>query len=125
MAYTICTIKNVWEKHWIHLQATDSKYSDERLFLPRRQAELPNYGHREHNDCEVGHNVHAAVDEPDRILIETFERVLQRPESLNWLASEYAAEYGPERVHYDDGHDRPASDLELLGGEYALILQKD
>jgi hypothetical protein len=51
--------------------------------------------------------------------------VLQCPEGLDWLASEYTAQHCPEGVDNDDRHDSPASNLKLPCGEHTSVLQKD
>lgn len=119
------TTGNVQSRYWIHLQATDSEDSDERLFLPPGQTELANDRHWQHNDNEVRQYVHGAIEEPYYKLIEAFGWVLQRPEGLDRLASKYTAEYCPDSVKDDYRHGNVACNQEFPCREDASVLKED
>ena len=86
-----------------NLQNPHSENAYQAILLPLRQTQAVQYRDREHDDDEVGDDVHGRVAEPECHLIQAASLDRLVPEVGNGPAHEGGAEKGPRAVDGDDG----------------------
>ena len=111
---------------WNHgnSQNPHPKNANQAVLLPLRQAQAVQDGDREHDDDEVGDDVHGRVAEPVRHLVQTAALYGFVPEKGNGPAHEDGAEKGPGAVDTDDGTGDEDGAPGGVRGEDAQVLEE-